>query len=147
MSRIISTCTLCKDKVTRHRKGNKIDKGCKGTWHVGLWVMKVGVSKHEDNISRGWVTCKLVTHIFIFLQKITCKQVLCCIFSAGCLMAFVSNDRITDTVESYKTTPVRAIRDAEQYFNETLNVSGSWIWLMVDYHHIVAHGSLKNFVL
>jgi hypothetical protein len=66
------------------------------------------------------------THLYIS-SKITCKQVLCCIFSAGCLMAFVSNDRITDTVESYKTTPVRAIRDAEQYFNETLKVSSSWI--------------------
>ena len=38
-------------------------------------------------------------------------------------MAFVSNDRITDTVESYKTTPVRAIRDTEKYLNETLKVS------------------------
>ena len=38
-------------------------------------------------------------------------------------MAFVSNDRITDTVESYKTTPVRAIRDTEKYLNETLEVS------------------------
>ena len=39
-------------------------------------------------------------------------------------MAFVSNDRITDTVESGKPTAVRAIRDIEKYFNETLNVSG-----------------------
>ena len=44
-------------------------------------------------------------------------------FSVGCLMAFVANDRITDTVQSYKETPIRAIRDTEQYFNETLHVS------------------------
>ena len=38
-------------------------------------------------------------------------------------MAFVANDRISDTVKSYEETPIRAIRDAEQYFNQTLQVS------------------------
>lgn len=45
------------------------------------------------------------------------------LFSVGCLMAFVANDRITDTVKSYEETPIRAIRDTEKYFNETLHVS------------------------
>ena len=50
------------------------------------------------------------------------------LFSAGCLMAFVSNDRITDTVESLKTTPIQAIRATEQYFNQTVHVSGRGIF-------------------
>ena len=61
------------------------------------------------------------------------KEFLCCFFSVGCLLAFVSNDRITDTVESYKTTPIKAIRDAEQYFNQTVNVSGIMSNKIVDY--------------
>ena len=43
--------------------------------------------------------------------------------SAGCLMAFVSNDRITDTVESLKTTPIQAIRETERYFDRSIKVS------------------------
>ncbi|XP_028391109.1 prominin-1-like isoform X2 [Dendronephthya gigantea] len=57
---------------------------------------------------------------------------------AGCLMAFVSNDRITDTVESLKTTPIAAIRDTEQYFNKTVTVvTSSLIGTVIDVLDIV----------
>ena len=48
---------------------------------------------------------------------------ICIMYSSGCVLAFFSNDRIKDTVKSYETIPVKAIRESEKYFRETLNVS------------------------
>ncbi|XP_046851503.1 prominin-1-like isoform X2 [Xenia sp. Carnegie-2017] len=40
----------------------------------------------------------------------------------GCVLAFFSNDRIKDTIKSYETIPVKAIRESEKYFRETLHI-------------------------
>ena len=45
------------------------------------------------------------------------------LISTGCLLAFVSNDRITDTVDSFQSTPIAVLDTADDYFNQTLHVS------------------------